>query len=144
MCIRDRLSYVDADTRAFHSVMNAFGLPKSTDEEKTIRKQAIQEATKTAIVVPFNVMKTAFASMDVIKAMVENGNPNSVSDAGVGAICARGAVMGSFLNVKINAAGYDDKTYITELLQIGKDIENKAIAKEKEILELVNEKIGIL
>lgn len=137
------LGYVDADTRAFHLVMNAFGLPKSTDEEKAIRQQAIQDATKTAIEVPFNVMKTAFASMDLIKAMAETGNPNSVSDAGVGAICARGAVMGAFLNVKINAAGYDDKSLVTELLQKGRDIENKAVAKEKEILEIVNEKIGI-
>jgi glutamate formiminotransferase/formiminotetrahydrofolate cyclodeaminase len=136
------LGYVDADTRAFHLVMNAMGLPKATDEEKAIRRQAIQDATKMAIDVPFNVMKTAFASMDLIKAMVETGNPNSVSDAGVGAICVRGAVMGAFLNVKINAAGYDDKIFVNEILSKGKVIEEKVIARETEILALVNQKIN--
>jgi len=133
---------VDADTKAFNKIMNAFGLPKGTDEEKVFRRKAIQEATKEAIEVPFAVMQNAFASMEVIKAMAETGNPNSVSDAGVGALCARSAVMGAFLNVKINAAGYDDKNFVNDILTKGKEIENKTIALENEILKIVNEKIG--
>jgi glutamate formiminotransferase/formiminotetrahydrofolate cyclodeaminase len=134
---------VDADTKAFNKIMNAFGLPKATDEEKVSRKKAIQEATKEAIEIPFEVMQNAHASMEVIKAMAETGNPNSVSDAGVGALCARSAVMGAFLNVKINAAGYDDKNFVNDILAKGKEIESKAIALENEILRIVNEKIGL-
>jgi glutamate formiminotransferase/formiminotetrahydrofolate cyclodeaminase len=79
--------------------MNAFALSKSTDAEKTLRTAAIQEATKHAIEVPLRVMEVAYASMEVIKAMAQIGNPNSVSDAGVGALCARASVMGAFLNL---------------------------------------------
>ena len=103
------LRLVDADTKAFNGIMNAMSLPKGTDEEKAARKQAMNEATKVAIEVPFKVMKLSYDSMEVIKAMAEVGNPNSVSDAGVGALCARSAVMGAFMNVRINASGYDDK-----------------------------------
>jgi glutamate formiminotransferase/formiminotetrahydrofolate cyclodeaminase len=88
-------------------------------------------------------METAYASMEVIKAMAEIGNPNSVSDAGVGALCVRSAVMGAFMNVRINAAGYDDKTYVAQIVAKGKAIEDKAIAMEKQILEVVNGKIGV-
>ncbi|MEQ1675914.1 MAG: glutamate formimidoyltransferase [Chitinophagaceae bacterium] len=136
------LRLVDADTKAFNQIMNAFGLPKSTGEEKTIRNKAIQDATKFAIDIPFKVMETSFASMEVIKAMAEAGNPNSVSDAGVGALCARSAVMGAFMNVRINASGYDDKTFIADILKRGKEIENKAIEKEREILVIVDQKIA--
>jgi glutamate formiminotransferase/formiminotetrahydrofolate cyclodeaminase len=134
---------VDADTKAFNQVMTAFGLPKSTGAEIQLRTQVIQEATKSAIEIPFKVMQTAYASMEVIKAMAEIGNPNSVSDAGVGALCARTAVMGAFLNVRINASGYDDKNFVDDIISKGKEIENKTIALEKEILKIVNEKIGI-
>jgi glutamate formiminotransferase/formiminotetrahydrofolate cyclodeaminase len=134
---------VDTDTKAFRQIMAAFGLPKSTPEEKIFRKNAIQEATKFAIRVPLQVMQAAYASMEVIKAMAMNGNPNSVSDAGVGALCARTAVMGAFLNVRINAAGCDDKGFATEMIAKGLEIENKTIVLEKEILQIVNEKIGI-
>ena len=136
------MKLVDADTRAFNQIMDAFALPKSTDEEKAARKKAIQEATKKAIEVPFAVMQNAYGSMEVIKAMAETGNPNSVSDAGVGALCARSAVMGAFMNVRINAAGYDDKDFVNDIVSKGKDIENKAIEMENEILKIVNEKIG--
>jgi glutamate formiminotransferase/formiminotetrahydrofolate cyclodeaminase len=134
---------VDADTAAFNKIMTAFGLPKGTDEEKAIRTKAIQDATKFAIEIPFKVMQTTYASMEVIKAMAEVGNPNSVSDAGVGALCARSAVMGAFMNVRINAAGYDDKTFVNDIIAKGKDVENKAIALETAILKVVNEKIGV-
>jgi glutamate formiminotransferase / formiminotetrahydrofolate cyclodeaminase len=134
---------VDADTAAFNKIMTAFGLPKSTDEEKALRKQAIQDATKFAIDIPFKVMQLSYESMSVIKAMAEIGNPNSVSDAGVGALCARSAVMGAFMNVRINASGYDDKAIVNDIIAKGKDIEQKTIALEAEILKVVNEKIGV-
>ncbi|MGN6293883.1 MAG: glutamate formimidoyltransferase [Chitinophagaceae bacterium] len=133
---------VDADTRAFNRIMQAFGLPKSTDAEKTARHAAIQEATRYAIEVPFQVMQTAYESMEVIKAMAETGNPNSVSDAGVGALCARASVMGAFMNVRINASGYDDKVFVADIIDRGRKIENNAIALENDILKIVNEKIG--
>ncbi|HMK17677.1 MAG TPA: glutamate formimidoyltransferase [Chitinophagaceae bacterium] len=137
------LRLVDADTKAFNGIMNAMSLPKGTDEEKAARKQAMNEATKVAIEVPFHVMKLSYDSMEVIKAMAEVGNPNSVSDAGVGALCARSAVMGAFMNVRINASGYDDKGFVDDVLKKGKEIEKKAIALEGEILNIVNSKIGI-
>jgi len=141
---KDELLYlVDKDTAAFNRIMAAFGLPKATDEEKKIRTQAIQDATKFAIEIPFKVMQASFESMQLIKAMAEIGNPNSVSDAGVGALCARSAVMGAFMNVRINAAGYEDKNYVNDIVAKGKKIENDTIALEKEILEIVNKKIGI-
>jgi len=134
---------VDADTAAFNKIMTAFGLPKGTDEEKNIRTKAIQDATKFAIEIPFKVMQTTYDSMTVIKAMAEIGNPNSISDAGVGALCARSAVMGAFMNVRINAAGYDDKAFVNDVVNKGKDLENKTIALETAILKIVNEKIGV-
>lgn len=134
---------VDADTKAFNQIMNAFALPKGSDDEKNARSKAIQEATKYAIEIPFLVMQTAYKSLEVIKAMAEIGNPNSVSDAGVGALCVRSAVMGAFMNVRINAAGYDDKEYVAEIVVKGKAIEDKTIAMENEILAIVNEKIGL-
>ena len=136
------VSLVDADTKAFNKIMEGFGMPKSTDEEKLARTNAIQEATKFAIEIPFQVMKASYNSMEVIKTMAEIGNPNSVSDAGVGALCARSAVIGAFMNVRINASGYDDKAYVAETLKRGKEIENKAIALEEEILKIVDGKLG--
>src|SRR5436190_11345507 len=102
----------------------------------------MNEATKVAIEVPLQVMKLSYDSMEVIKAMAETGNPNSISDAGVGALCARSAVMGAFMNVRINAAGYDDKDFVKDVVAKGKDIENRAIEMENEILKIVNQKIG--
>lgn len=136
------LHLVDEDTKAFNKIMDALKLPKNSDEEKAARKIAIQEATKFAIEVPFKVMQLSYSSMEIIKAMANDGNPNSVSDAGVGALCARSAVMGAFLNVKINSASYDDKKFVEEILAKGKKIEEDAIKMEKEILEIVNGKIG--
>ena len=132
---------VDEDTNAFNKIMNAFGMPKASEEEKKERQKAINEATKYAIQVPFKIMEKAYDSMEVMKAMVETGNPNSVTDAGVGAICARTAVMGAFLNVKVNTQGFDDKKFVDEVISKGAELENKAIQKEKEILEIVENKI---
>lgn len=137
------IKLVDADTAAFNKIMQAFALPKATPEEKAARTQAIQEATKYAIEIPFKVMETAYASMEVIKQMVIEGNPNSVTDAGVGALCARSAVIGAYMNVRINGTGYNDKAFVTDIIAKGKEIESKTIALEAEIIGLVNEKIGI-
>ncbi|MES1226392.1 MAG: glutamate formimidoyltransferase, partial [Bacteroidota bacterium] len=136
------LKLVDADTKAFNGIMQAFGLPKSTEEEKTTRNNAIQGATKFAIEIPFKVMELAYASMEVIKAMAETGNPNSVSDAGVAALYARSAVMGAFMNVRINAKDFGDKKFVETIVSRGREIENKALNLEKEILEIVNKEIG--
>lgn len=142
--IKDELTnLVDLDTAAFNKIMTAFSLPKGTEDEKAARKQGIQDATKFAIEVPFKVMQLSYDSLTIIKAMAEVGNPNSVSDAGVGALCARSAVMGAFMNVRINASGYDDKVFVNDIIAKGKDIENKTIALEAEILKVVNEKIGM-
>jgi glutamate formiminotransferase/formiminotetrahydrofolate cyclodeaminase len=137
------LRLVDEDTAAFNKIMTAFGLPKTSDEDKKLRTQAIQEATKYAIEIPFKVMELSYASMDIIKTMVEQGNPNSVTDAGVGALCARAAVMGAYMNVRINASGYNDKDFVNEIIAKGKDLEQNTLAKEAEILLIVNEKIGV-
>ncbi|WP_428328510.1 glutamate formimidoyltransferase [Mucilaginibacter sp.] len=135
------IKLVDLDTVAFNKIMEAFSLPKSTDEEKAVRNNAIQDATRYAIEIPFKVMEIAYKSLAVIKAMAETGNPNSVTDAGVAALCARSAVIGAFMNVKINASGYKDKDYIVKVIADGAEIERKAIALEQEIIELVNGKI---
>ena len=136
------LRLVDADTRAFNGIMAAFALPKGSEAEKRVRHEASQRATRTAIEVPLSVMETAFASLEVIGAMAAEGNPNSVSDAGVGALCARTAVLGAFLNVRINAAGCDDKSYVAQVLEKGAAIEAATIRKEAAILQVVKEKIG--
>ncbi|MCL2041482.1 MAG: glutamate formimidoyltransferase [Bacteroidales bacterium] len=135
------LKMVDEDTNAFNKIMEAFGLPKKTDDEKTIRKQAIQDATKYAIEVPFKTMQLCYQCMEVCKAMVETGNPNSITDAGVGALAARSGVKGAFLNVKINAKDLEDKTFVEKVLTDGKEIERKAELLETEILEMVNQGI---
>jgi glutamate formiminotransferase/formiminotetrahydrofolate cyclodeaminase len=135
------LSLVDEDTNAFNKIMSAFGLPKGNDEEKKARTESIQQATRYATEVPFRVMKISYETMEVIKAMAEHGNPNSVTDAGVGALCARTAVMGAFLNVKINAAGLSDKDFANKIIEQGKAIELKAQSMEADILTIVNSKI---
>jgi glutamate formiminotransferase/formiminotetrahydrofolate cyclodeaminase len=135
------LKLVDLDTAAFNKIMEAFDLPKGTDEEKAARTNAIQDATKYAIEIPFKVMQAAYGSLTVIKAMAETGNPNSVTDAGVAALCARSAVIGAFMNVKINASGYKDKGFTDAIIAEGNELERKAIELEREIIALVNLKI---
>ncbi|MCC7318772.1 MAG: glutamate formimidoyltransferase [Bacteroidales bacterium] len=136
---KDELLFlVDEDTLAFNRIMDAFGLAKKTEAEKTARHHAIQEASKYAIQVPLRVMKVSLDSMGLIEAMAKEGNPNSVSDAGVGALCARSAVMGAFLNVKINASGVDDKAFASQMLNEALNIQQEAIRAEENILALVN------
>ncbi len=136
------LMLVDEDTRAFNLIMDAFGLPKGSDIDKTARTAAIQDATRFAIEVPFRVMQRSAECMQIIKAMAQTGNPNSVTDAGVGALAARSAVLGAFLNVKINASGLHDKAYVDKVLAEGNMIQDSAIAMESEILAIVNSKIS--
>ena len=138
----DLLALVDEDTNSFNLVMDAFGLPKTTAEERSARTDAIQQATKYATEVPLRTMRRTFDAFEVIRAMAENGNPNSVTDAGVGALCARSAIMGAFLNVKINAAGLKDRAFADEILTEGSEIEKRTIVQETEIMQIVNQKIG--
>lgn len=135
------LKLVDEDTAAFNAIMDAFGLPKNNELEKQKRTQDIQQATKHAIEVPFQVMEAAFGSMEVIQAMAMVGNPNSLSDAGVGALCARTAVYGAYLNVRINASGLTDKAFVEEILNKAENLLKETINKETEILKLVESKI---
>ncbi|MCO6438353.1 MAG: glutamate formimidoyltransferase [Phycisphaerae bacterium] len=141
-CHDELLHLIDADTDAFNDLMAAFGLPKSSEEEKQARSAAIEQATKQAINMPFRVMEVSLAAMDVIRAMAEIGNPNSVSDAGVGALAARSAVMGAYLNVQINASGVKDKAWMDDRLKRGRDMQDRAVAREREILEIVSRKIA--
>ena len=138
--IKDELLYlVDEDTNSFNKIMDAFGLPKGTEEEKNIRKQAIQEATKYAIEVPFRTIERSFDVFELCEAMIREGNPNSVSDAGVGALCARAAVTGAYLNVKINAADLDDKEYANQITAKAHEYVRKANEFEKDLLRRVEE-----
>ncbi len=139
----DLLHLVDEDTNAFNKIMNAFGLPKKSDEEKAARSAAIQEATKFATEVPFQTMQKSFEAFEVCRAMVEWGNPASVTDGGVGALAARSAVMGAHLNVKINASSLKDEAFKNDILSKAAAIEAAAIKEEAEILAIVNQKIGL-
>lgn len=132
---------VDKDTDAFNAIMDSFALPKVTAEEKAVRSEAIQKATKHACEIPFQVMQLSFDCMELIIEMAQEGNPNSVTDAGVGALAARSAVLGAGLNVRINAASLKDKQYVEELLDKVQILEEKAKYKEISILEIVNRKI---
>lgn len=135
------LAMVDEDTNSFNAIIDAMRLPKGTEAEITARKAAIQTATKYAIEVPFKVMELSLATFEPIKAMAEVGNSNSITDAGVGALCARAAVRGAFMNVRVNVSGLDDKDFVNEILAKGKAVEGKAAALEAEIMEIVNGKI---
>jgi glutamate formiminotransferase/formiminotetrahydrofolate cyclodeaminase len=135
------LNLVDEDTNAFNKIMEAFRLPKESQVDIEKRKQAIQNATKHAIETPFKVMETAYNSMEVMKAMAEFGNPNSVTDAAVGALCARTAVRGAFLNVKINCGDCQDKDFVNDILAKGQILVDKATFLEKEIMTITEGKI---
>ncbi len=140
--LKDELLHlVDEDTNAFNKIMDAFGLPKNSEQEKADRTKAIQEATKYAIEIPFRVMQRSYDTFEIIRAMAETGNPNSVTDAGVGALAVRSAVMGAFLNVKINASSYKNKEFVDRILAEGIEIEKKAREQEETIMAIVNSKI---
>ena len=136
------LHLVDEDTEAFNRIMAVFAMPKTTDEEKAARSAALQVATLYATEVPLRTMKAAERVFEIVMAMAELGNPNSVSDAGVGALAARSAVLGARLNVRINAAGLKDKVKAAELVGEADEIAARAVAMEQEVLKIVEEKIG--
>ena len=136
------VNLVDEDTKAFNKIMSAVSLPKDTSEEKLNRSNALESATKNAIEIPFKIMETSFACLESIKCMTELGNPNSISDAGVAALCIRTAVMGAFLNVKINCKDLKDKKFVSSILKKGKVIVNDTKRIEAEILELVEKQLN--
>ena len=132
------VSLVDEDTLAFNKIMAAISLPKDSPEQKKIRSIALQNATKYAIEVPFQIMQTAFACLESIKCMAEFGNPNSISDAGVAVLCIRTAVMGAFLNVRINCKDLNDDKFVSQILEKGRVIVEETNKIESEILSLVD------
>lgn len=136
------LKLVDEDTMSFNKIMEAFALPKSTDDEKKIRDEAIQAATKYAIEVPFKVMELSYESILIAKQMVQIGNPNSITDAGVGALCARTAVIGAFMNVRINSSGLKDKTFVNDIIAKGKIIEENTKQVELDVITIINQHIS--
>ncbi|OJX89799.1 MAG: glutamate formimidoyltransferase [Paludibacter sp. 47-17] len=135
------ISLIDEDTRAYNRIIAAFGLPKKTEKEKSDRSMAIQEAIKYAMEVPFRVATTSYESMEVMLEMVRKGNPNSISDAGVGALAARSAVMGASLNVQINALDLKDKQFAEQMIRDVKELERKTQLLETEILAIVKDKL---
>lgn len=140
--ILDRLIHlVDEDTEAFNRIMGVFAMPKATPEEKKARAEALEAATLYATEVPLRTMKAAYAAFDLLQAMATKGNPASVSDAGVGALAARSAVLGAFLNVRINVAGLKDRELADKLVGEAAEIAKNARAREAEILEAVDKVI---
>lgn len=139
--MKELVGLVDEDTAAFDRIMAAFGMPKGSEEEKAVRAQAIEDATLYASQVPLRTMKASFKVFELARAMAAEGNPNSVSDAGVGALAARSAVLGACLNVKINAVGLKDKAKAAELIAEAENLAAKAVQEEKGILDIVNGKI---
>lgn len=137
------LFLVDEDTRAFNAIIDAVRMPKATDDEKKRRSEAMKQATKYAIEVPFRVMETAWKSFEVLEEMAANGNPNSVSDAGVGVLCAKTAVYGAYLNVMINCMGLKDPDFVHDMQSRANAMLENAVKKEQEIMDAVKAKIGI-
>ena len=133
----EMLYLVDEDTNSFKKIIDAFGLPKTTDAEKELRSRAIQAATLYATEIPLRTMQVAYSAFDLIEAMVKEGNITSVSDAGVGALALRAAVFGGYMNVKINSSDLKDKELANRLVKEAQEIMNKATEREKEITALV-------
>ena len=141
--LKDELIHlVDEDTNAFNKIMNAFGLPKGTDEEKAARKRAIQEATKYATEVPFRTVQRSFEVFEICELMIKKGNPNSVTDGAVGVLCAEAAVTGAYLNVKINASSLDDKEFATKIVSEAHDYVVRANRIKSRLIKLVDKQLG--
>jgi glutamate formiminotransferase / formiminotetrahydrofolate cyclodeaminase len=132
------LQLVDDDTKAFNAIISAIRLPKTTDQEIEARSNAMVVATKGAIEVPLKVMKTAYQCYDLLEAMAEKGNQNSISDAGVGALSIRSAIYGAYLNVKINCKGFDEKAYVEKTLSEAKQVWEASKQREESILKIVD------
>lgn len=141
--LQELLFLVDEDTRAFNGILEALRLPKQTIEEKKTRKKALKLANKKAIEVPYQTMKVAASCLEIIQHMVERGNPNSISDAGVGALCIETAVRGACLNVQINVAGLEDEEKKLTYLDKAKKLEQKTMKSVKSLLDQIREKMNI-
>jgi glutamate formiminotransferase/formiminotetrahydrofolate cyclodeaminase len=131
------LILVDEDTNAFNKIMNAFGLPKSNDEEKKARTQAIEDATKYACDIPYKIMETAYSILPMLSAMVDQGNPNSITDAGVGVLCVKTAVRGAYFNVLVNAQGLKDRAFAEDIKSRAKQILDKNHAEADALIAKV-------
>ncbi len=138
---KELLHLVDEDTEAFNRIMAAFGMPKKTDEDKAARSAAIQDATLYAAQVPLRTMKESMKVFEICRAMVMEGNPNSVSDAGVGVLAARAAVLGAGMNVKINAGSLKDRSVADALIAEANELIKKANAEEADITAIVETKL---
>ena len=132
------LKLVDEDTYSFNAILEAIRLPKGTEAEKVARKEAIQAATKYAIEVPFQTMELSLKAFDLAEAMIQTGNPNSITDACVGALCCRTAVHGAYLNVKINCGDLEDQSFVESILEKGAEMIQEANKREQAILEQTN------
>ncbi len=135
------LYLVDEDTNAFNKIMESFRMPKGSEDEVSKRKAAIEEATKYATQIPFQVMETAYHSLEVMQAMLKDGMQSSLSDAGVGILCARTAVLGAYFNVRINAKDIKDREFADDILKRAKDIYTATIQAEKETIEYIDSKM---
>jgi glutamate formiminotransferase/formiminotetrahydrofolate cyclodeaminase len=133
------LELVDEDTDAYNSILDAFGMPKSNEEEKAARSAAVEAATKKASMVPLTVMKEACKNYELLAEMISKGNPNSVTDAAVGVLATRACIRGAFLNVKVNVKGLQDRTFADSLLAEGREMETWASEMEDDLLKKVNE-----
>jgi glutamate formiminotransferase/formiminotetrahydrofolate cyclodeaminase len=131
------LALVDEDTRAFNAVLAAYKLPRDTAEDREARKHTVRDATRGAVEVPLRVMEAAVDALEVVAAMAEQGLPSSVSDAGVGALCAAAAVRGAGLNVRINLKTFDDRTFADQAIRRAEELERTAAEREKRALEAV-------
>ncbi|NTU94906.1 MAG: cyclodeaminase/cyclohydrolase family protein, partial [Bacteroidales bacterium] len=138
----EMLYLVDEDTNSFNKILTAFGLPKGNDEEKAARSAAIQAATQYATEIPLRTMKVAYSAFDLVEAMAKEGNPNSLSDAGVGALALRSAIYGAYMNVRINSADLKDKTVSEKLVNEAQQIFDLASSREKSIIESVLATLG--
>ena len=136
------LRLVDEDTAAFNAIVTALAMPKTSAEEQAVRAAAVQAATKNAAAVPLRVMQTVLAAMELIETMVIHGNPNSITDAGVGALAARAAVRGAYMNVRTNVRGITDHNFAADIIAQGKALEAQANAIEQRVVALVDSKIG--
>ncbi|QNJ99143.1 glutamate formimidoyltransferase [Constantimarinum furrinae] len=139
---KQKLLYlVDEDTNAFNKIIDGFRMSQTSEEEKALRKEAIEEATKYATEIPFQVMETAFNSMEVMQAMIKDGLQSSLSDAGVGILCARTAVIGAYFNVRINAKDIKDRDFAERILTKAKNIYEQTLAIEHEVINHIDSKM---
>ncbi len=141
--LKDQLMVlVDEDTRSFNAIISAMRMSKNNDAEKKLRSEAIQEATKYAIKVPFAVMQTAYKAYDLIETMIQEGNPNSITDAGVGALCINTAVQGAWMNVKVNMSGLKDEDFKQQIIHDGLEISENSEQKLHALTQIIKQKLS--